>query len=309
MKLETNMANKSQIQPTKWDRLFNQRFILLLIIIFLAGIAGMVWNLSRLSSNLIKSTALQDADRYANALATFRTLYTSEVVARVVEHNIDVTHDYLSKDGAIPLPATLSIELGKQIGESGGGVQMRLYSDYPFPWRKNEDPPDDFEQEALRYLRQNPDEPFVRFEEINGRTSLRYATADLMRSDCVDCHNTHPDSPKTDWQEGDVRGVLEVIRPLDNVAEHTSAGLQGTFITTGFMALFGVIGLVVAFVRLRQNSIVLEERAHILANEINERKQAQAKLAKANLEILNLGKRLKIENLRLSAKHKESGDK
>jgi hypothetical protein len=36
-----------------------------------------------------------------------------------------------------------------------------------------------------------------------------------MERSCVECHSTHPKSPKKDWQVGDVRGVLEIIRPLD----------------------------------------------------------------------------------------------
>jgi hypothetical protein len=36
-----------------------------------------------------------------------------------------------------------------------------------------------------------------------------------MKRTCVECHNTHPKSPRKDWQEGDVRGVLVIIRPLD----------------------------------------------------------------------------------------------
>ena len=37
----------------------------------------------------------------------------------------------------------------------------------------------------------------------------------LVDKYCVTCHNQHPDSPKTDWKVGDVRGVVEVILPLN----------------------------------------------------------------------------------------------
>jgi hypothetical protein len=138
------------------------------------------------------------------------------VVARVRELGIEATHDYLSKPGAIPLPATMSVALGKRISDRASGMQVRLYSDYPFPWRRDDGGPrDDFEREALNRLRQNPDEPFYRFQDYRGRSSLRYATASRMRATCIACHNTLKDSPRTDWKEGDVRGVFEVIFPVD----------------------------------------------------------------------------------------------
>ena len=31
-----------------------------------------------------------------------------------------------------------------------------------------------------------------------------------MEQPCVNCHNSHPESPKTDWKVGDVRGIHEV---------------------------------------------------------------------------------------------------
>ena len=58
----------------------------------------------------------------------------SEVVERVRPHGIDVTHDYQGKTSAIPLPATLSILLGNRLG-GDTETTVRLYSDYPFPWR------------------------------------------------------------------------------------------------------------------------------------------------------------------------------
>ena len=224
------MAVKSHVDRTRqavvkaWarcERLLHERTILVLTIMFAVAVAVTLWHLSRLTTKLVESASLQGTFLYSQSLEELRTIYTSEVVERVRGHGIEVTHDYAKREGAIPLPATLSMELGKRIGERGSGMQVRLYSDYPFPWRKDGGPRDDFEREALRQLRQHPDRPYSRFEDFQGRWSLRYATADRMRPSCISCHNTRPDSPKTDWKQGDVRGVLEVVRPMDLVRAQT----------------------------------------------------------------------------------------
>src|SRR5471030_685825 len=100
--------------------------------------------------------------------------------------------------------------LGQHLNQSRPGAHVRLYSDYPFTWRKDAGPRDEFEREALQALRKQPDKPFYRFENFEGRHSLRYAIADRMQASCVACHNSHSDSPKQDWKEVDVRGVLEL---------------------------------------------------------------------------------------------------
>src|SRR5215475_649928 len=168
-------------------RLLHERTILVLTILFGIGVVCMLWYVSHLQANLIASTVLQDASLYSQALEEFRTLYTSEVVDAVMKHGIGVTHDYASIEGAIPLPVTLTLLLGKRIGAHGSGAQTRLYSPYPFPWRREEGGLQDaFGQEAWSALQHHPDTPYYRFEEIKGLRSLRYATADLMRPRCVD---------------------------------------------------------------------------------------------------------------------------
>lgn len=72
----------------------------------------------------------------SRALEEFRTLYTSEVVVPAQKMGLLVKHDYQSVDGAIPLPATLSMALGNRLAEDEGGNGARLYSPYPFPWRQ-----------------------------------------------------------------------------------------------------------------------------------------------------------------------------
>lgn len=160
--------------------------------------------------SVVEQQALQVADDYTQALATFRTLYTEKVVQKVQALGIEVTHDYADHPNAVPLPATLSMELGAHISGSGGG-STRLLSPYPFPWRAETGGlADAFDEEAWAFLNEHPDEAFHRVEGDR----LRYATADRMRSGCVSCHNTHPDAPRRGWAEGDVRGILEVSLPI-----------------------------------------------------------------------------------------------
>ncbi len=219
-----------QFNPMSWcTKLVHERSLLIMIAFAFVSVIAILWQLSILNSDLVESSALDDAQRYNQVLTNFRTLYTSEVVERVRPHGVDVTHDYKQHDGAIPLPATFSMMLGDSLKtDDGGGV--RLYSEFPFPWRKNGGPRDAFEREALVALKKNPSQPFYRTETVDGRTALRYATADLMRASCVECHNNHPETPKDDWKIGDVRGVLAIVRPLDGIVADTNAQLSNTFI-------------------------------------------------------------------------------
>jgi hypothetical protein len=167
------------------------------------------------------------------------------VVSRAVTHGVPVTHDYREVKGAIPLPATLVKELGERINKDRRGADIRLYSDYPFPWRAGSGAADDFERDALAELRYNPDRPYYRFAEMDGIPVMRYAIADRMKPACVACHNSHSDSPKTDWKVGDVRGVLEIIRPLDERVAQTRTRLKWLFliptsIAAGFVAVAAV---------------------------------------------------------------------
>ena len=66
------------------------------------------------------------------------------------------------------------VRVGEALNRERPGAFMRLYSDYPFPWRKETGgAKDTFEAEALRYVREHPDQPFYRFEDYQGRSSLR----------------------------------------------------------------------------------------------------------------------------------------
>ncbi|MDH3271748.1 MAG: DUF3365 domain-containing protein [Gemmatimonadota bacterium] len=161
-----------------------------------------------------EATVLLAADSYLRTLEAVRAVYTSEVVSRLPD-SVRVTYDYDRHEYAVPLPATFTMALAENLGASIEGFEVRLYSDHPFPFRGPAQL-DDFERRALVSLRAAPDSAVSAVEGTGDTRVLRYARGDTMRAECVDCHNSHPESPKTDWEVGDLRGVLEVSVPLSS---------------------------------------------------------------------------------------------
>ncbi|MBF0590395.1 MAG: PAS domain S-box protein, partial [Magnetococcales bacterium] len=64
-----------------------------------------------------------------------------------------------------------------------------------------------------------------------------------MDQECVSCHNSHPDSPKRDWQVGDIRGLQVVILPASRISSENYLGLSYliAFIIVAFIAIFSVM--------------------------------------------------------------------
>jgi hypothetical protein len=222
----------------RWSRR-NPAAASLIVAITLTSLFGL-WRLSSVSQALLRESVFNGARMQADILEDMNDFY-SEIVGRLDPAHVQVTHDFANRSGAVPLPATFTIEAGRRIGRSESGMQVRLYSDHPFPWRTGGGPADEFERRALAELRDDPAAVAHEFGTMDGRPVLRYARARVMKASCVECHNSRPDSPKKDWKVGDVRGVLEVIRPLDREAARSRESLTGTFVI-----VFGGLGLALA---------------------------------------------------------------
>jgi adenylate cyclase len=187
---------------------------ILLVLLVLAGLPIAVWLDLR---NLSERSLTEQADELSSTIDTIRNYYASNVVGRILAHGekTQVLPNYPDVPGAIPIPATLSLELGEVINRNNGNTQFRFFSDYPF---KNRPPHafDAFERQALESLRENP---HSRVYGVSGSIfdrRVRLATPIIMTAACVSCHNTHPDSLKRDWQVGDVRGIEEftITQPI-----------------------------------------------------------------------------------------------
>src|SRR5262249_42556056 len=181
----------------------------LLVLLLLMGLPLAVWLDLR---HLSESTLRRQASDLNSMISSVRAYYARNVVGRVLSSpaRTEVVHNYESIPGAIPIPATLSIELGQVISEQQANITYRFVSDYPFKMRT----PhllDDFERHALTSLRAQPDQQLTDISGSIFNRRVRLVAPIIMGPTCVGCHNTHPESPKRDWKVGDVRGIQELI--------------------------------------------------------------------------------------------------
>jgi len=249
------------------------RIVGILSVLFVGSVIFVITHLSQYPVEVAESVAIEDAQIYTRALTSFRSLYTRLVVQPARERGVEITHDLTKTGNTMLLPATMTRLLGEEMGKSGHGGEAFLYSPYPFPWRRQEGGlKDQFGKDAWEALNRDPSKSFSKFEDINGVRMLRYATADVLRQSCVDCHNTHPQSPRVGWKEGDVRGILEIRRPIGNAVIKASARAENIFWMVLAIGLFGVIGLVAMTLLIR--NLQKEVTNRIKAEEVIREQQA-----------------------------------
>ena len=182
---------------------------IVLVLMLLAGLPLAAWLDLR---NLSDTTLGHQANDLNALISGVRAYYATNVVGRVLSapEATQVTHNYETIPGAIPLPATLSLELGQVISKEQGNISYRFVSDYSFKTRAPHNL-DDFEKSALMKLRVQPNQQLTEFAGSILSRRVRLIAPVIMGPVCVSCHNTHPESPKRDWKVGDVRGIQEVI--------------------------------------------------------------------------------------------------
>jgi len=198
------------------------RLLLPLPIVLLVAIASIWLIVPKVVASMAINDAIMANKQLADQYRAIRTYYSDNVVKKVVKDGaFRLAYDHKSDPKAIPLPATFLHDLSSLFLD--WDTTISLYSKYPFPALKDR-VLDDFQEQAWRVLNAEPRAVFSRTELVNGRQTVRVAVADVMTSQtCLNCHNGDPQSPKTDWKIGDVRGVLEVSTVIEDALAHGSA--------------------------------------------------------------------------------------
>jgi len=218
-----------------------------IVIIFTLGIVLLALYIPYQMKNNVVDSTIVSAQQTVNQFKTLRKYYTQNIIKKVLGSKIlRPAIDHRDNPQAVPLPATMIHDLSSLLEQEG--TILRLYSAFPFPNRKSRQL-DDFQSRAWAELTKNPDAVFVDQIEENGQTKVRVAVSDRMVAEaCVNCHNSHPQTPKRDWNMGDVRGVLEVVTDID---KQLVAGQDSSNRITAALVLLLVALMSVIFVTYR----------------------------------------------------------
>lgn len=153
------------------------------------------------------------ADLLHAVIMAHRNFYTIHIVNPLLQEGIvDVSEDWRMKK-ALPLPVQLLQETSGMAELASLDIHYHLISQWPI--NKANAPVTEFERRGLESVQARPTQPYSStFVSGSGR---RFGTvyADLaVTRVCIDCHNTHPKSPRSDFNVGDVMGGLVISFPL-----------------------------------------------------------------------------------------------
>lgn len=185
-------------------------------LLFVVALIGLSIYIPQATERRAVAEAVESAESMVNQYKNIRAYYTKNVIEPVLSNSdIKPSANHQGDPNRVPLPATMIHDLSENTRDAG--MQLKLYSAFPFANRSARQL-DSFQRDAWAQLVKSPRTVFSKQVLENDVAKVRVALADKMVAEaCVACHNSHPNSPKTDWKLGDVRGVLEVTVPIESV--------------------------------------------------------------------------------------------
>ena len=155
------------------------------------------------------------ADYLRAVIMAHRHFYTIHVVNRLGQERIVDASENWQATHSLPLPVQLLQETSEIAELTGPNVRYHLISQWPI--NKTNAPANEFERMALKEVQLHPNRPYS--STIGGGKGQLFETvySDVaVTTACVQCHNSHPNSPKSDFKIGDVMGGLVISFPLNN---------------------------------------------------------------------------------------------
>jgi signal transduction histidine kinase len=202
-----------------------------------------------------KQAAYDKARALLESILSLHQYYSKSIVPRIKASGGTFDMHFQDNPASFPFPGAVSIDFGNALRDVNPNMDTKIFSNYPFPIRKDRTL-DQFEIDALVFLKNNPDQGFTRFEIRNGIETVRYAIAMHMRKDCVECHNRPAFQFQGKWKVGDFRGARQVTLPVPDVTPIIDEATVTAVIVAIVAAMLG--GLLVLPVVSSLNRSLLE---------------------------------------------------
>ncbi len=147
-------------------------------------------------------------------LESDRRVYSQYIVDRLQSKNIvRASERWQSEDGLL-LPAQFLLNASQLVAKRNVGIDFRLISLWPINPRNH--PASDFERKGLEIVDIHPVRPYTgQFKQGKKRYYQSVYPDFAVTQGCIQCHNTHPNSPKKDFQLKQVMGGIVVTLDLD----------------------------------------------------------------------------------------------
>lgn len=155
------------------------------------------------------------ADHLHAVIMAHRSFYTIHIANRLLQEGIvDVSENWQATN-SLPLPVQFLQATNEMAELTGTKVHYHLISQWPI--NKANTPATEFERRGLDEIQRHPNQPY--FGTMGGGMEQMFGAvyADLaVTRVCIDCHNLHPNSPRSDFKVGDVMGGLVISFPLND---------------------------------------------------------------------------------------------
>lgn len=154
------------------------------------------------------------ADALHAVMESDRTVYTRNVVNRLTkEAKVIEASEHWKDEPALPLPAQMFRMGAEMVAEKDVGFTYGLLSKWPI--NKQNTPRTEVEIAGLDFVAANKGKNFYAEETLGGQKYFTAVYADTaVAPACVSCHNEHKDTPRTDFELGDVMGGVVLRIPL-----------------------------------------------------------------------------------------------
>lgn len=154
------------------------------------------------------------ADALHAVMSADRTVYTRMVVNRLQnDEKVIKASEHFMDDKALPLPAQMFRFGSEMVAEKTKAFSYQLLSLWPV--NKQNAPRTDVEKKGLQFVADNPGQNFYGEETLGKQKYFTAIYADVaVAPACVSCHNTHKDTPRTDFKMSDVMGGVVIRIPV-----------------------------------------------------------------------------------------------